>query len=64
MERSGIKLHVSFSLETKMPVKVIETTGLKHDGPVGQLLADQRFVLVEDRAYFSIKRVDQYLAEK
>lgn len=63
-ERSGIKLHVSFSLETKMPLHVIETTGLKHDGPVGQLLADPRFVLVEDRAYFSIKQVDQYLSEK
>lgn len=63
-ERSGIKLHVSFSLETKMPLEVIETVGLKHDGPVGRRLADKRFVLVEDRAYFSIKQVDQYLIEK
>ncbi|OLN21151.1 IS4 family transposase [Domibacillus antri] len=62
-ERSGIKLHVSFSLETQMPLHVIETTGLKHDAPVGRQLADPRFVLVEDRAYFSIKQVDQYLTE-
>nr|WP_245796558.1 IS4 family transposase [Domibacillus antri] len=60
-ERSGIKLHVSFSLETHMPLHVIETTGLKHDAPIGRQLADQRFVLVEDRAYFSIKQIDQYL---
>lgn len=59
-ERSGIKLHVSFSLETGMPLHVIETVGLKHDGPVGRHLADKRFVLVEDRAYFSIKQADQY----
>ena len=32
-ERSGIKLHVSFTNETAMPLKVVETTGLKHDGP-------------------------------
>jgi hypothetical protein len=37
-ERSGIKLHVSFSLETNMPLNIIETTGLKQDGPVSQLL--------------------------
>lgn len=63
-ERSGIKLHVSFSLETGMPLDVIETTGLKHDGPVGKLLADKRFVHVEDRAYFSIKQLDQYVMDK
>lgn len=62
-ERSGIKLHVSFSLETQMPLRVIETIGLRHDAPIGRQLADSRFVLVEDRAYFSIKQVDQYLTD-
>lgn len=62
-ERSGIKLHVSFSPETDIPVKVVETTGLKHDGPVGKQLSDRRFVLVEDRAYFSIKQIDNYLLD-
>jgi hypothetical protein len=49
-EGSGIKLHVSVTLETKMPLHVIENTGLKHDGPVGKRLTDKRFMLVEDCA--------------
>ena len=35
----------------------IETTGLKHDGPIGKQLEDKRFILVGDRAYFSIEKV-------
>ncbi|WP_379628330.1 IS4 family transposase [Nonomuraea sp. NPDC059022] len=62
-ERSGIKLHVSFTNETTMPLKVVETTGLKHDGPIGEFLEDKRFILVCDRAYFSIDKVDRYLKE-
>lgn len=63
-ERSGIKLHVSFTNETEMPLQIVETTGLKHDGPVGISLEDKRFILVCDRAYFSIDKVDRYVAEK
>ena len=63
-ERSGIKLHVSYTPETCMPLDVVETTGLVHDGPVGEGLADQRFILVQDRAYFNIKRIDQFVADK
>lgn len=63
-ERSGIKLHISYSPESEMPLRVIETTGLKHDGPVGEKLVDSRFVLVEDRAYFKIKRIDQFVSDK
>ena len=62
-ERSGIKLHVSFTNETAMPLKVVETTGLKHDGPIGENLEDKRFILVCDRAYFSIDKVDRYVQE-
>ncbi|WP_100330123.1 IS4 family transposase [Bacillus xiapuensis] len=62
-QRSGIKLHVSFSLETQMPLKVVESTGLTHDGPTGEQLADSRFILVEDRAYFNIQRIDRFLEE-
>jgi hypothetical protein len=43
---------------------VIETIGLKHNGPVGRILVDKRFVLVEDRVYFAIKQMDQYVANK
>lgn len=62
-ERSGIKLHVSLTNETNMPLKVVETTGLKHDGPIGEQLEDKRFILVCDRAYFSIDKVDRYQKE-
>lgn len=60
-ERSGIKLHVSLSNSTDMPLRVVETIGLKHDGPIGKELEDKRFILVGDRAYFSIEKVDRYV---
>ncbi|MEH7153118.1 IS4 family transposase [Bacillus thuringiensis] len=63
-ERSGIKLYVSFTNETVMPLQIVETTGLKHDGPIGVSLEDKRFILVCDRAYFSIDKVDRYVTEK
>ncbi len=63
-ERSGIKLHVSYSPETDMPLQVVESTGLVHDGPVGERLIDPRFVMVEDRAYFKIKRIDHFVADQ
>lgn len=59
-ERSGIKLHVSFTNSTGMPLQVVETTGLKHDGPIGVELEDKRFIIVADRAYFSIDKVNRY----
>ena len=42
-ERLGIKLHVSYTPETRIPVNVTETAGLVHDGPIGEKLADRRF---------------------
>ena len=63
-ERSGIKLHVSFTNYTGMPLQVVETTGLKNDGPIGVKLEDKRFILVADRAYFSIDKVDRYATTK
>ncbi|OXS64674.1 IS4 family transposase [Priestia filamentosa] len=62
-ERAGIKLHVSFTNETAMPLQVVETTGLKNDGPVGASLEDKRFIFIGDRAYFSIEKVDRYVTE-
>lgn len=53
-ERSGIKLHVSLTNETGMPLKVVETTGLKHDGPIGKELEDKRFILVCDVLIFRL----------
>ncbi|KOY81440.1 IS4 family transposase [Lysinibacillus macroides] len=63
-ERSGIKLHVSFTNNTGMPLQIVETTGLKHDGPVGVELENKRFILVADRAYFSVDKVDRYVKTK
>ena len=52
-ERSGIKLHVSFTNSTGMPLQVVETTGLKHDGPIGVELEDKGFIIVADRAFIN-----------
>lgn len=60
-EKSGIKLHVSYTHTTGMPLKVVETTGRKNDGPIGIQLEAPRFIIVGDRAYFSIDKVDRYL---
>ena len=57
-ERSGIKLHVSFTSETGMPLEVKETGGLSHDGPAGESLANKAFILVQDRAYGKHDRFD------
>ena len=35
-----------------------------HDGPIGEQLVDSRFILVEDRAYFKIKRIDQFTEDQ
>lgn len=59
-ERSGIKLHVAYSPEHQSPMDAIETTGLRHDGPVGEALTHPKQILVEDRAYFKIERIDQF----
>lgn len=60
-ECAGIKLHVAFTKETDMLLHLVEITGLKHDGAIGKELEDSRFILVGDRAYFSIDKVDDYL---
>ena len=57
-------MHVRYTNTTGMPLKVVETTGLKNDGPMSIQLEDPRFILVGDRAYFSIDKVDRYLKEK
>ncbi|MFX3627985.1 MAG: IS4 family transposase [Ectobacillus sp.] len=59
-ERSGVKLHVAYTPATEMPLQVVETIGLAHDGPVGEQLAHSDFILVEDRAYGKLKRLDQF----
>ncbi|MCP3764369.1 hypothetical protein NLX67_18665 [Domibacillus sp. A3M-37] len=40
------------------------TAGLKHHRPVGEQLTDKRFVLVSDRSYCKISRIDQFVSDK
>lgn len=63
-KRSGIKLHVSFTNSTAMPLQIVETTGLKHDGPIGVELEGKQFILVSDGAYLSIEKPDRYANTK
>jgi DDE family transposase len=62
-ERAGIKLHVALEEATGMPAQVVETIGKRHDGPVGEDLADDRYIIVADRAYGKIERFDRYQQE-
>jgi Transposase DDE domain len=62
--RAGIKLHVALDATTKQPTQVIETIGTAHDGPIGELLANKDYILVNDRAYGKIKRFDLYAREE
>ncbi|MDO0878253.1 IS4 family transposase [Anoxybacillus gonensis] len=63
-ERSGVNMHVAYSPEQQMPSDIIETVGLRHDGPIGEQLTDVQSVLVEDRAYFKIERLDRFVKQK
>jgi hypothetical protein len=60
-KRSGIKLHVALLEASQMPCNVRETTGLCHDSPVMNEFVDPQFILVADRAYFQIKRIDTFV---
>lgn len=62
-ERAGVKLHVAYSPESSLPADVVETIGLRHDGPVGEQLTNAQQVLVEDRAYFKIERLDRFVEQ-
>jgi IS4 transposase len=62
-ERAGIKLHVSLDAETGLPIDVVESTARKHDGPIGEQLANRQYILVMDRAYGKIARFDCYAIE-
>nr|WP_207203188.1 MULTISPECIES: transposase [unclassified Peribacillus] len=53
-------MHVSYSPLTEIPLHVVGTTGLVHDGPIVEQLVDLRFIMVENRVYFKIKRINQF----
>lgn len=58
-----MKLHVAYLSEQDSPMDTVETIARRHDGPVGEALADRRYILVEDRAYFKIERIDQFVED-
>ncbi|TLS34427.1 IS4 family transposase, partial [Geobacillus thermoleovorans] len=62
-ERAGVKLHVAYSPQSSLPADVVETIGLRHDGPVGEQLTNAQQVLVEDRAYVNIERLDRFVEQ-
>ena len=62
-ERAGVKLHTALQLSTQIPQKVVETTGLKHDSPMLDELANKDCIVVADRAYFQIERSDRFCQE-
>ena len=47
-------------LNWKCRSKRWKRSSLRHDGPVGETLAHKRHILVEDRAYFKIERIDPF----
>jgi hypothetical protein len=59
-ERAGIKLHVALRAENEQPLKVIETIGSRHDGPVSEDLTHTEYIMVMDRAYGKLERLDRY----
>jgi hypothetical protein len=62
-ERAGIKLHVALTEANTMPMNVVETVGIRHDGPIGEELVDDRYIIIADRAYGKIERFDRYKRE-
>ncbi|MEK3795541.1 IS4 family transposase [Paenibacillus sp. FSL R7-0204] len=58
-----MKLHVAFSHGQRSPVKVVESIARRNDAPFGEVLADKDYLLVQDRAYGKIGRLDQYVQQ-
>ncbi|ANS73975.1 transposase [Paenibacillus yonginensis] len=62
-ERAGVKLHVALQDRNMQPLNVTETIGSKHDGPIGELLENKAHIMVMDRAYGKLERLDRYKQE-
>jgi hypothetical protein len=59
-EKSGVKLHVALNVGQMIPSQVEETIASRHDGPIGEKLANSEYILVEDRAYGKLARFDEF----
>ncbi|MFB6365850.1 hypothetical protein ACFCP7_17590 [Paenibacillus elgii] len=42
------------------PLKAIESIGSKHDGPMSESLSHTDYIMVMDRAYGKLERLDGY----
>ncbi|WP_171056422.1 transposase [Paenibacillus sinopodophylli] len=62
-ERSAVKLHVALQDRNMQPLKVTETIGSKHDRPTSESLESIDFIMVMDRAYGKLERLDRYKKE-
>ncbi|MDC3415137.1 IS4 family transposase [Aquibacillus sp. 3ASR75-11] len=64
-DRSGVKMHTLFRVDTLLPTQVEESKGLTHDASVADQFAHQLITSVRDRAYATIKDFDAlHQAEK
>ncbi|WP_374016001.1 transposase [Paenibacillus thiaminolyticus] len=59
-ERAAIKLHVAQRAQNGQPLQVKETIGARDDGPVCESLENPDFIMVMDRAYGKLERLDRY----
>lgn len=59
-EKAGIKLHVALRAQSEQPLHVVETVGSRHDGPLSEKLLHSDFILVMDRAYGKLERLDHF----
>ncbi|MCE5172065.1 transposase, partial [Paenibacillus profundus] len=59
-ERAAVKLHVALRAQNGQPLGVTETIGARHDGPVCETLENPDFIMVMDRAYGKLERLDRY----
>jgi IS4 transposase len=62
-KRAGIKLHVALRAETAQPLNVVETVGSRHDGPLCEQLTHPDYIMVMDRAYGKLERLDRFKQE-
>lgn len=62
-ERAAVKLHVALRAQNGQPLGVTETIGARHDGPVCETLENPDFIMVMDRAYSKLERLDRYKQE-
>ncbi|BAU28673.1 DDE family transposase [Aneurinibacillus soli] len=60
-KRSGVKLYVALLEASKMPYDVVETTGLRYGIPMMESFLNPNFIMVADRAYFQVKRLDSFV---